>query len=48
MNTALIAIVTYALSSLLAIAGMGAAGALISNYVALSLSIEKAIVLAPT
>ena len=48
MSTALIAIVTYALSSLLAIAGMGAAGVLIPNYVALGLSIGKAILLTLT
>jgi len=48
MNVLPIALITYVLSSLLAIAGMGAAGILIPNYVALGLPLGDAILLGLT
>lgn len=43
-----IATITYILASLFAIAGMGAAGVLIPNYITLGLAIKQAIILGLT
>jgi len=43
MNSAIISLLTYALSSIFAIAGMGAAGVLIPNYVTLGMAYYSAI-----
>ncbi len=44
MNSVIISLITYVLASIVAIAGMGAAGVLIPNYVTLGMAFYPAIV----